>query len=188
MELGLNYLWPNEVFYGIFEDSELLEDVQNYLLSDTLASSVDITSQDYSLFEIKNNTIKEFQNKCIFYFENYLKKTNIQEPIESFKLKAWTRSFKNKNSSLLYHNHGNSLISAIFYILVDNFDSGGQLILHDPRINANRGYSKVSFKSKFENKIFRPKTGDFIIFPSFLYHHVEKNNNSTRILIAVDLI
>jgi hypothetical protein len=187
MELGLNHLWPSEVFYGKFDDFELLEKIQNYLLSSFSASSIDVTCSEYSLFELEDVVIQKFRKKCLFYFDNYLKMTNIQEPIESFKLKAWTRGFKNKNSSLLYHNHANSLLSAVFYILIDDFDAKGEIVFHDPRMNANRGYSKGSFKNKFENKIFRPKTADFIIFPSFLYHYVEKNNDSTRILVSVDL-
>jgi hypothetical protein len=187
MEIGLNRIWPTEIFYDNFKNLELLEKLQNYLLSNFLASSVDVTSEDYFLFDMKNEVINNFKEECLCYFEKYLQLIDVQEPIENFKLKAWTRGFKNKNSSLLYHNHNNSLVSAIFYILVDNFDSGGELIFHDPRINANRGYSKNSFQKKFENVNFKPKTGDLLIFPSFLYHHVEKNSGTTRILVSVDL-
>jgi hypothetical protein len=187
MELGLNNFWPTEILYDEFKNLKLLEELQNYLLSNFLASSIDVTSEEYSLFEIDNKILNEFKKECLIYFKNYLNLTEIDESVNNFKLKAWTRGFKDKNSSLLYHNHNNSLVSAIFYVLVDTFDSGGELVFHDPRINANRGYSKNSFQKKFENINFKPKTGDLLIFPSFLYHHVERNSGTTRILVSVDL-
>jgi transposase len=168
MELGINNLWPTEVLYERFTNFKELENLQNYILSDYFSSSVNLTNSD------KN---------CLFDFNN-----EITDNIDNYKLKSWIRGIKDKNSFLPYHNHHNSLLTSLFYILIDENDNNGQLIAFDPRVNANRGYFTESFKNKFKNVEFSPKTGDILIFPSFLYHHVEKNNNSTRILIAVDLI
>ena len=40
------------------------------------------------------------------------------------------------------HNHNQSSVSAVFYILCEEFDKGGELELIDPKTNSNRGYDK----------------------------------------------
>ena len=189
MELGINNLWPTEVLYERFTNFKELENLQNYILSDYFSSSVNLANSDKNcLFDFNNETINNFKKECKNHFQKYFDSTKITDNIDNYKLKSWIRGIKDKNSFLPYHNHHNSLLTSLFYILIDENDNNGQLIAFDPRVNANRGYFTESFKNKFKNVEFSPKTGDILIFPSFLYHHVEKNNNSTRILIAVDLI
>lgn len=189
MELGINNLWPTEVLYERFNDFKELESLQNFILSDYISSSVNLSnSHTKCLFDLKNETINNFKKECKYYFQKYFDLTNMTDNIDNYKLKSWLRGIKDKNSFLPYHNHHNSLLTSLFYVLVDENDENGQLIAFDPRTNANRGYFTESFKDKFKSIEFLPKTGDILIFPSFLYHQVEKNNSSTRILIAVDLI
>ena len=87
--------------------------------------------------------------------------------------------------TMLPHNHANSAVSFVFYFQVKE---GGDLMFHDPRVNANRGYQK-EFQNIFNLKDIRwtPTSGDIIMFPGFLYHSVLPHCGTTpRIAVALD--
>ena len=87
------------------------------------------------------------------------------------------------NYTMRSHNHANSVVSFVFYFQAEE---GGDLILHDPRTNANRGY-RAEFQEAFGLKDIEwtPKSGDIVMFPSFLYHSVLKNRGTkNRIAVA----
>ncbi len=89
------------------------------------------------------------------------------------------------NHYLNYHNHAGSALSMIFYFHVQN---GGDLVFHDPRMNANRGYSP-DYREALQLKDLRwsPNSGDVVLFPSFLFHSVLPSRGmSNRIAIAID--
>ena len=65
------------------------------------------------------------------------------------------------------HNHGHSHFTSIYYKHVSG--EGGDLILHDPRANANRGYPQ-EFAIDFKPMVIKPLSGLYIIFPSYVYH------------------
>jgi hypothetical protein len=83
------------------------------------------------------------------------------------------------------HNHAGSHLSAVFYVFSEEQDKGGELILFDPRSNANRGFIN-EFQNSFKYESFTPKTGDAIVFPSFLYHQTTPFLGKIRLAIAVD--
>jgi predicted 2-oxoglutarate/Fe(II)-dependent dioxygenase YbiX len=53
-------------------------------------------------------------------------------------------------------------------------------------MNANRGYD-TKFKPMFERFTHLPATGDYLIFPSFAYHHVNPYTSALRFCLPVDL-
>jgi hypothetical protein len=92
-----------------------------------------------------------------------------------------------KDGTLLSIDHSiNDKIVKNQMICEEN-NKGGELILQDPRFNANRGY-KEEFNNWFNNETITPKTGQFIIFPSFLYHNVKTFYGKIRLAMPVDLI
>jgi hypothetical protein len=70
--------------------------------------------------------------------------------------------------------------------MAEEEDKGGRIEFVDPRTNANRGYPRVLHK-QFTETIHQPKTGDMLIFPSFLYHHVHTYYSNNRFCLSVDL-
>jgi hypothetical protein len=63
---------------------------------------------------------------------------------------------------------------------------GGVVRFHDPRFNANRGML-APFASKHKDYEFLPKSGDFLIFPSYLYHSVSTFHGNLRLIVPVDM-
>lgn len=103
-----------------------------------------------------------------------------------FKLNAWlTGSRYGYNMST--HNHSGSHFVSIIYVMAEESNSGGEIILQDPRANANRGYLNPFIKD-FSPIEFVPKTGDMLIFPSYVYHSVNIYRSKLRLAIPVDIL
>lgn len=88
----------------------------------------------------------------------------------------------------VFHNHPESLLTAIFYLLVEDSDvHGGKLLVHDPRFNANRGMTPNKFRAKHQDFVFSPESGSFIIVPSYMFHSVTRFNGNIRMVMPINL-
>lgn len=188
MNLGVNKLWETVIYYKKFDDCDfrncLTEDIMNNL---DLYCKNSFEVQDGSIFNLDRPVIQKFKEELVLPTAyEYLNIIDVD--IRPYKLttKAWLTG-QGVNYNLNYHNHKGASISAVFYPFIGekNNSSGGQIVFHDPRSNANRGYLN-NFSKLFEPKTFLPETGDIIVFPSFLYHHVNTYFSKLRIGIAVD--
>lgn len=84
-----------------------------------------------------------------------------------------------------YHNHKGSMLTGIIYIDIP----GGDIELHDPRSNANRRMGKVAKSGHFDPITLSPKTGDVVIFPSYVYHVGTPNMHPCpRLLMPFDVM
>jgi len=141
----------------------------------------------YNILDDKSAVMSAFNSTVKSAFNDYLKST-IDCSIEdwdNYKLKGWITGH-GKDYSMTIHNHSGAHLSGVFYILAEDQNSGGDLVLHDPRSNANRGYDEY-FNAMFNRHHHQPETGDFLIFPSFAYHHVNPYYSELRICVPVDL-
>ena len=66
-----------------------------------------------------------------------------------------------------------------------NPESGGEIVFYDPRPHVARGYD-MKFRKTTDPTYHAPKTGDLLIFPSYLYHSVRPATH-TRVSCALDL-
>ena len=66
-----------------------------------------------------------------------------------------------KGYSMNIHNHSGAQFAAVFYVLADEIDKGGELVAYDPRVNANRGYFGKTAEM-FNPIEYTPHTGDVI--------------------------
>ncbi len=149
-------------------------------------SSSDLSN--INIFDDESDIICEFTNKVVLPLYDAFLKESLGKEISSWKshnLKGWlTGSGKNYASN--FHNHKGAALSSIFYILCEEIDVGGEIYFTDPRQNSNRGYDN-QFSKWFDHLSFTPKSGDAVIFPSFLYHFVETYRGNIRIAMPVDL-
>jgi hypothetical protein len=132
--------------------------------------------------------VSEFKEKYVIpSFNNYLKNT-LDKSIDDWnehRVNGWVVSYSS-NTSMDYHNHRGSQLSAVFYLMCDENDKGGGVRFNDPRSNANRGYDRT-FIPWFDPHNINPSIGDIVIFPSFVYHSVSTYRDNIRMAIPVDL-
>ena len=178
--------YPTNVMTGSFLDYARLTELTNELLvAEPLLTSPNIIIDDRNLFDSDLVELAQFKQQVVVpAFDQYLKNAhdmNLSDFVQ-FKFKSWISS-----NDLCSHNHAGSHFSAVFYLQSES-SQGGALQIHDPRFNANRGYpSYKKLTSHFARKDFCANTGDFIIFPSFLYHAVGPFVGNLRIAMPVDL-
>ena len=181
---GVNNLWATPI-YKTRIDQKLCDDMLNLLMTE-------VDMDDYllggkNLLTVNSTVIKQFRNEVhsifSYYFKNVLDK-NLETYNASYK--AWVTGKPGKYS-MQSHNHSGSPFISVFYIYADDEkDVGGELILNDPRTNANRGYSE-DFQKIFQSIKHKPITGDVLVFPGYVYHAVNPFMSNLRVAIPVDL-
>jgi uncharacterized protein (TIGR02466 family) len=180
-------LWPTP-----FLKTQMPDDIRESLLTriftdyDFSKPPSDFGTQN--VLDNKSEEFRDFKNKVIRpAFDNFLSES-IGKKVsdwQSHRMHGWLAG-TSRDYSLDFHNHRGAQISAVFYILCEEQDKGGAITFTDPRMNANRGYD-ASFVPWFKHKIMTPKSGDIVVFPSFLYHFVTTYQSNIRIAIPVDL-
>ncbi len=186
MNKGYNNLWPTDIFLGDI-NKHILDDVCQAILLETDIQNPGSTFQSFDILRDGAPVFQEFRDKVVWpAFENYLRSWNINlEEFPDRRLRSWITGTQ-AGYMIPVHNHSGSTLSAVFYIMCEDKDRGGELVLVDPRANANRGF-KDQFKPLFENKYYLPSTGEYIMFPGFLYHHTIPFTGNLRLAMPVDL-
>lgn len=157
-----------------------------------LLTKYDISTppSDFGQVNILNDDcdeVNEFKQKVIYpAFNNFLQQTLGKqiEDWESHRLHGWITG-SGKDYSINFHNHRGAQISAVFYLMCQE-NLGGKITFTDPRMNSNRGYDE-SFLQWFNHLTIEPKSGDIVVFPSFLYHFVGTYQGNIRLAMPVDL-
>ena len=184
----MNELWPTPVLNGKIQNKNILDSL---VQSTFLNIDLDNPSSDFQEFDILSDGPKEFvefRDQIVYpAFENYMSSIGVNiNDFDDIRLRSWITGVRN-GYMIPIHNHSGASFSGVFYLLCDDIkEHGGDLILADPRTNANRGY-KDQFKSMFANEVYSPKSGEYVIFPSYLYHHTTSYTGFMRLAIAVDL-
>jgi len=167
---GFHELWPTYVEvvdFGQELATALSADLIN-IAQVRLGSGDILDGRTEAVTKMREQVIEAFQCHLDAYGETLT---------ENFKLKSWLNI-----GSLEAHNHSGAQFSAVFYLMGHD----GDLVLHDPRTNANRGYNSDALKKHFEPVRFTPRAGLGVIFPSYLYHSVARSREF-RLALAVDL-
>lgn len=159
----------------------------------TLLQEYDLSNapSDFGSINILDNpheVIQEFKNIIVYPAFNTFLNTTLNKNIDDWrghKTHGWIAGHGN-GYSLTHHNHRGSQLSAVFYMMCDSNDKGGQIVFTDPRQNANRGYD-TPFQEWFKPLEIIPQSGDMVVFPSYLYHYVTTYQSNIRIALPVDL-
>jgi len=182
MKPGLHNMWPTTV---LVETVDVAEAVQ------TILTTCDLTNppSDFQNFDILRDmhSLKNFRDNVVVpTFATYLKEVfNLDIDQLNYSLRSWLAGTSG-GYMIPAHNHSGAVISAVFYLMCEETNVGGELYLLDPRTNANRGYTE-SLKKIFAPELYSPRSGQAIVFPSFLYHHTLPFTGKLRLAMPVDL-
>ena len=91
-------------------------------------------------------------------------------------------------SANLRHQHGNSTISAAYYVRAP--ENSGDIVFYDPRPAPVYSHPNVTNPNLLNAQIngVSPKEGALVLFPSFLDHSVNENlSNNERIVISFNI-
>ena len=100
---------------------------------------------------------------------------------------AWSIINK-KNASNERHIHSNSYISAVYYVSAPK--NCGDILFHDPREAKIIRKPNTIKANKLNAEVVNitPQSGLLVLFPSYLYHSVAKNNSDEeRIVISFNI-
>lgn len=181
LKSGLNNCWATPIYKTSISDEqcqELIQQVMMYQNIDKPQSDFDSTSLTDSIPLLKELAYEKYKEFFSVTFDYDIDEFN-------FKFKSWLTGSKG-NYYMDLHNHSGSPWVAVFYVLAEETDKGGDFVAYDPRVNANRGFHD-KFKHMFEPIEFLPQTGDVIIMPGFVYHAVRNYTSSLRLALPVDL-
>lgn len=184
MNKGYTDLWPTTVYLGDIEPV-ILEEVCQVLFSEVNLKRPSNEFQGFDPINHGSEVFQRFRDQIIWpAFEQYL--THVGVDINEFpnrKLRSWLTG---AGYMIPIHNHSGASVSAVFYLMCSEKSQGGELILVDSRANANRGY-ETQFRHLFENKTYLPSSGEYLVFPSHVYHHTIPFTGKLRLAMAVDL-
>ena len=175
-----------------FYQSKMDDDVKDALIQKLLID-YDIFNPptDINKINLLEDTCKEIQDfkntQVIPAFDEFLK-LSLDKSLNDwngYSLNGWLGG-SGKDYSMRLHNHSGAQLSAVFYLMCEDIDQGGEITFTDPRHNANRGYD-ASFNEWFNPLIVTPKSGDILVFPSYLYHQVSTYKSNLRLAIPIDL-
>jgi uncharacterized protein (TIGR02466 family) len=143
-------------------------------------------------FNFKEPQLKELFNLIYNKVNELHKNLELSDNYKQEFLNSWLNVSKNEYISIP-HNHNDTfgmMFSGVYYVNTDNESS-------IEFVNPNKAQEFVLFSKTVKNfntfnsntMTFQPKTGDLIIFPSWLTHYViMKPNNKNRISIAFNTI
>jgi hypothetical protein len=187
LEYGINKLWPTTVMLEQIENKEIIDNVAETIIANFNLQTPPIDGDDYDVLRDGGEILQDFQKLVVEpTFEKYLQEVFGLDlaGCKGHYFRAWLTG-PYTGYSIRPHNHSWSCISAVFYFLCNERDVGGELILMDPRVNANRGYEEP-MKSLFAEQKFLPNTYDVIMFPSFMYHYTLPFKGTLRVAMTVD--
>tara|TARA_A200000159_G_C7285815_1_gene323528 strand:- start:642 stop:1196 length:555 start_codon:yes stop_codon:yes gene_type:complete len=175
----LNSEWPTHILHSNIKDTDYCQELFHYLIS----TYGDEWPNSFAQKDIFSHT--DHKNPIFDKAQSFIQ-SSIQELFFiAFQTipKHIVKTFATNHTNIGLHQHQGSLISGVFYVYCES----GLLTLHDPRLNAQRGYPN-ELQKYFEPKKIAPKTGDIILFPSFLQHEVAYNlSKQPRVIMPFDV-
>ena len=102
----------------------------------------------------------------------------------------WWININGKNNYNAEHDHQNAILSAVYYVEVNDPNTGDLVIHRDDSSRYYLGkYKKPSTNFSAQSFIISPETSKLVIFPAWTKHSVEQSNSNTeRISIAFNFV
>jgi len=111
-------------------------------------------------------------------FSNFLELNLVGE------IYSWANINKYKDFNMT-HIHPNSVLSGVYYAKCPK--NSGEIVFHHPSPSIQHDWVSQINYNNYNSILWRidPEDGDFILFPSWLYHHVNPNLNDKGDRISI---
>lgn len=141
-----------------------------------------------SHFNLQDNSLKKFLTALNPEIEKTITDMGWDTDNQLVKITSMWSIINKKNSFNQRHHHGNSSLSAAYYVNT-NQDSG-DIVFYDPRKAFTFSHpdpSKIN-NLNAQIKAVTPKNGTLVIFPSYLDHSVNPNKSSEdRVVVSFNI-
>ena len=178
--------WSNHILHANINDDEYTDLLSMHILCNIPFTHRDPYFNDEVLledFHKEDAVFVKYKEYVRQYVDQYIKQVFDLDDLDYYVKTFLVTNEIHTRTTL--HNHQGAFISGVVYINVD--EDSGALIMHDPRFNACRSQPPEITKM-FQPVEILPKSGDIIIFPSFVYHETHISKSSVpRILIPFDV-
>ncbi len=139
-------------------------------------------------FDLQGIEPKNFINIISPYIQKVMVDMNWEPENQTVKISNMWSIINTGGSTNLRHQHGNSTISAAYYVRAPK--NCGDIVFYDPR-PAPVFYYPTAVSSNLLNAQINgitPKEGALILFPSYVDHSVNENlSNEERIVVSFNI-
>ena len=139
-------------------------------------------------FNLQEKEPKNFINFVSPYIEKVIIDMNWDREKQSVKISNMWSIINTGGSKNSRHQHGNSTISAAYYVRAP--ENCGDIVFYDPRPAAVYSYPSALRPNLLNAQVngINPKEGVLILFPSYVDHSVNENlSNDERIVISFNI-
>ena len=181
LKSGVNNCWATPIYKTSITSDECSTLVNEIMAGENIAAPQ--SDYDFSALTERVPLLKTIaQQKYTEYFKEVL---DLDLENFDYHLKSWLTGSMGGYSMDL-HNHSGAPFVSVIYLLAEEQDQGGQLVMQDPRTNANRGFA-TELQYLFSSIEHTPQSGDVLIFPGYVYHSVRQFNSTLRLAVPVDI-
>jgi len=140
-------------------------------------------------FDLKSSTISRFVNLISPNINTVLNDMNWETETQVIKLSNMWAIINEKDGLNERHHHGNSAISAAYYVRAP--EGCGDIVFYDPRPAPIYSHPIAKGPNSLNAQVnsIKPQEGSLILFPSYLDHSVNPNiSNKQRIVVSFNIL
>ena len=189
-----NLLFPTPIWTTQLENfSNVNEEMYNFIKESQMKDQEGIKKSNNKGWHSKNFNMQETEPRNFIKnispsIEKVMTDMNWDKEKQSVKISNMWAIINTGGSTNSKHQHGNSTISAAYYVRAP--ENCGDIVFYDPR-PAPVFYYPMALGSNLLNaqvNNITPKEGALILFPSYLDHSVNENlSNDERIVISFNV-
>ena len=175
-----NYKDVNEMMYDFIKSEQIKDQIG--------INKSNLKGWHSKDFDLEMNQPQKFISFVLPAIEQVMLDMNWEREKQIAKINNMWAIINTGGSANLRHQHGNSTISAAYYVRAPK--NCGDIVFYDPRpapVYSHPNVSGPNFLNAQVNGI-SPKEGVLVLFPSYLDHSVNENkSNEERIVISFNI-